>query len=42
LHDVSTNLADPSGSLRAAIPDTWAGFAQLHKEAMKEGVISAR
>ncbi|MFH1330809.1 MAG: carboxymuconolactone decarboxylase family protein [Actinomycetota bacterium] len=40
-HDVSTDLADPVRSLRAAIPDAWGGFAQLHKEAMKEGVISA-
>ena len=40
-HDVSAALADPSRSLRAAIPDTWGGFAQMHKEAMKEGVISA-
>ncbi|MBP1632074.1 MAG: alkylhydroperoxidase like protein, AhpD family [Acidobacteria bacterium] len=40
-HDVSAALADPSRSLRSAIPDAWAGFAQMHKEAMKEGVISA-
>ena len=25
-HDVSADLADPSRSLRAAIPDAWAGF----------------
>jgi AhpD family alkylhydroperoxidase len=40
-HDVSANLADPSRSLRAAIPDVWGGFGQLHKEAMKEGALSA-
>jgi AhpD family alkylhydroperoxidase len=40
-HDVSAALADPARSLRAAIPDAWGGFGQLHKEAMKEGVISA-
>lgn len=40
-HDVSANLADPTRSLRAAIPDTWGGFGQLHREAMKEGALSA-
>ena len=40
-HDVSADLADPSRSLRAAIPDAWAGFAQMHQAAMKEGVLSA-
>ena len=40
-HDVSADLADPARSLRAASPDAWAGFGQMHKEAMKEGVISA-
>lgn len=40
-HDISANLAEPSRSLRAAIPDTWGGFAQLHKEAMKDGALSA-
>ena len=40
-HDVSADLADPARSLRAAIPDAWGGFTQMHKEAMKEGVLSA-
>ena len=40
-HDVSADLAEPARSLRAAIPDAWAGFGQMHKEAMKDGVISA-
>jgi AhpD family alkylhydroperoxidase len=40
-HDLTTELSAPTRSLRQAIPDTWAGFAQLHKEAMKEGALSA-
>jgi len=40
-HDVASDLAEPSRSLRQAIPDTWGGFSQLHREAMKEGVLSA-
>jgi AhpD family alkylhydroperoxidase len=40
-HDVISNLTDPTKSLRSAIPDTWKGFAELHKGAMAEGALSA-
>ncbi|MBN2114833.1 MAG: carboxymuconolactone decarboxylase family protein [Acidimicrobiia bacterium] len=40
-HDVAAELAEPTRSLRSVIPDTWAGFAQMHREAMKEGALSA-
>jgi AhpD family alkylhydroperoxidase len=40
-HDVAAELAGPTRSLREAIPDAWGGFAQLHREAMKEGALSA-
>ena len=38
-HDVAAELAEPTRSLRQAIPDAWGGFAQLHREAMKEGAL---
>ena len=40
-HEVAAGLSEPTRSLRQAIPETWAGFAQLHREAMKEGALSA-
>ena len=40
-HDVASDLAEPSRSLRQALPDTWGAFGQLHREAMKEGALSA-
>jgi len=40
-HDVAAGLAEPTRSLRQAIPDAWGGFSQLHREAMKEGALSA-
>jgi len=40
-HDVATELAEPTRSLREAIPDAWGGFAQMHRGAMQEGVLSA-
>jgi len=36
-HDVAAELAEPTRSLRGAIPDAWGGFAQMHREAMKDG-----
>ena len=40
-HDVIGDLAEPTRSLRSAIPDAWAGFGQMHKGAMAEGELSA-
>ena len=39
-HDVQSNLAGPARDLRSMIPDTYSGFAALHKGAMGEGVLS--
>jgi len=39
-HDVIGELASPTRSLRAAIPEAWAGFGQMHKGAMSEGELS--
>jgi AhpD family alkylhydroperoxidase len=36
-NDVSKNLMEPTKSLREMIPDTWSGFAALHKGAMADG-----
>ena len=38
-HDLLNELADPTKSLRTAIPDAWAGFAQLHRGALGEGAL---
>ena len=39
-HDVQNDLRDPARDLRSMIPDTYAGFAALHKGAMGDGEIS--
>jgi len=39
-HDVLSDLAEPTRSLRQALPEAWDGFVQLHRGAMKEGVLS--
>ena len=41
-HDVLSEISEPVKSLRAAIPDTWRGFAELHRGAMADGAIPAR
>jgi AhpD family alkylhydroperoxidase len=41
-HDVISDLSESTRSLRKAIPDAWGGFAQMHKGAMAEGVLSAK
>ena len=33
---------EPTRSLSRAIPDTWGGFAQLHRAAVAEGALPAR
>ena len=40
--DVIDDLKEPTRSLRDASPDVWAGFGQLHKAAVAEGVLSAK
>ena len=40
--EVITDLMEPTASLRAATPDVWAGFGQLHQAAVADGVLSAK
>lgn len=40
-HDVISNLTEPTKELRSAIPDTWKGFADLHRGAMAAGALPA-
>jgi AhpD family alkylhydroperoxidase len=35
-------LAGPTRELREAIPDVWAGFADLHRAAVADGAMPAR
>jgi AhpD family alkylhydroperoxidase len=39
---VLADLRGPTGSLRRAIPEAWAGFSALHDAAMAEGEVPAR
>jgi AhpD family alkylhydroperoxidase len=41
-HKVIDDLREPTRSLRAAIPDAWAGFSSLHREAMADGAVPTR
>jgi AhpD family alkylhydroperoxidase len=41
-HDVATDLRTPTRDLRRAIPDTWGGFAELHRAAMADGALPGR
>jgi AhpD family alkylhydroperoxidase len=36
------DLKGPTRALRAAIPETWEGFSQLHRSAVAEGVLPTR
>jgi AhpD family alkylhydroperoxidase len=40
--DVIGDLIEPTTSLREASPEVWAGFGQLHKAAVADGVLPAR
>ena len=40
--DVITDLKEPTRALGQAIPGTWNGFVQLHKEAVADGALSAK
>lgn len=39
---IADDLRQPTRELRDAIPETWAGFAQLHSQAVADGVLPAR
>ncbi|HET7487817.1 MAG TPA: carboxymuconolactone decarboxylase family protein [Acidimicrobiales bacterium] len=41
-HEVLDDLKEPTRSLSRAIPETWAGFAQLHRSAVADGVLPAK
>lgn len=41
-HEVAADLRLPTRELRKAIPDTWAGFAQLHQGAIAEGALPTK
>lgn len=40
--DVIDDLKDPTRELAQAIPEVWAGFTQLHKAAVADGVLPAK
>lgn len=40
--ELINDLKEPTRSLSQAIPETWAGFSQLHKAAVADGVLPAR
>ncbi len=40
-HDVITELREPTRELRHAIPETWAGFGELHERALAPGRVPA-
>lgn len=41
-HDLVASLRQPTRELRRAIPDTWEGFARLHRQAVADGVLPGR
>ena len=41
-HDVADELRQPTRDLRKAIPETWAGFGELHRSAMADGALPGR
>lgn len=41
-HDVIHDLRQPTRDLRAAIPDTWAGFSAMHRAAVADGALPGR
>jgi AhpD family alkylhydroperoxidase len=40
--DLIQELKEPTQSLREAAPETWAGFADLHRAAVADGELPAR
>ena len=41
-HQVAGDLRAPTRALRQAIPETWAGFAQVHQSAMADGALPTK
>lgn len=41
-HDLMSDLEQPTAELRGMIPDTWKGFAQMHRSALTDGALPAR
>lgn len=41
-HQLIDDLRQPTRDLRDAIPETWAGFASLHRSAVADGVLPAK
>ena len=41
-HALVQSLRQPTRDLRDAIPDTWAGFGQMHQHAVADGALPAR
>lgn len=41
-HQIIDDLRQPTRDLRDAIPETWAGFAALHRSAVGDGVLPAK
>ena len=39
--DVISDLREPTRSLRHAIPEVWAGFGEMHKQAVADGAVPA-
>ncbi len=40
--EVIDELKEPTRTLAEAIPETWAGFGQLHRSAVAEGALPAK
>ena len=41
-HDVAADLRQPTRDLRRAIPEAWAGFAELHRATMADGALPTK
>ncbi|NLA36573.1 MAG: carboxymuconolactone decarboxylase family protein [Actinobacteria bacterium] len=40
--DVAGELREPTKALRAAIPEVWGGFGELHRAAVADGALSGK
>jgi AhpD family alkylhydroperoxidase len=40
--EVIADLAEPTASLRDALPDVWAAFGHMHRAAVTDGSLSAK
>jgi AhpD family alkylhydroperoxidase len=41
-HNVIHDLRQPTRDLRAAIPEVWAGFSEMHQAAVADGALPGR